>query len=209
MGLVANRKSAITLHSGPLDPMSHRVRIVLAEKNISVKIIDIAPDENLSEDLLVLNPYNSVPTLVDRDLALYTPHIIIEYLDERYPHPPLMPIDPVLRAQSRTFLYRIERDWYSLLDDLQSKETPVAENARKILSDSLTAVAPIFLQKPFFMSNEFSLIDCHVAPILWRLKSYGIDLPPQAKPLMDYADKLFVREGFQNSLTVAERDLGN
>jgi len=208
MGLVANRKSAMTLHSGSLDPMSHRVRIVLAEKNISVNIVDVAPDENLSEDLLELNPYNSVPTLVDRDLALYTSQIIIEYLDERYPHPPLMPIDPVLRAQARTFLYRIERDWYGLLDNLQSKEAQVVENARKILRDSLTAVAPIFLQKPFFMSDEFSLIDCNAAPILWRLKSYDVDLPSQAQPLTDYANRLFAREGFQNSLTAAERDLG-
>ena len=208
MGLVANRKSAMTLHSGSSDPMSHRVRIVLTEKNISVKVIEVAADENLPEDLLELNPYNSVPTLVDRDLALYTSQIIIEYLDERYPHPPLMPIDPVLRAQSRIFLYRIERDWYSLLDDLASKNMQVAENARKILRDSLTAVAPIFQQKPFFMSDEFSLVDCSVAPILWRLKSFGVSLPAQAKPLTDYADRLFAREAFQNSLTVAERELG-
>ena len=185
-------------------PYSHRARMVLTEKNIVVEVI-ILNDEHLPEDLLELNPYNSLPTLVDRDLVLYHSRIIMEYLDERFPHPSLMPVDPVSRAQSRLFLYRIERDWFSLLDDLSGPDTSRADKARIILRDGLMAVAPIFEQKPFFMSDEFSLVDCSLATLLWRLPQYQIELPAQAKPLLQYAERLFQRDAFQASLTDEER----
>jgi RNA polymerase-associated protein len=197
----------MTLYSGVRDSASHRTRIVLAEKNITVDIVDVVDGEDLPEDLIELNPYNSVPTLVDRDLALYDSQVIMEYLDERYPHPPLMPVDPVARARSRIYLYRIERDWYSQLEPLESGNGARREEAKKTLRDSLTVIAPIFEQKPFFMSDEFSMVDCCVAPILWRLKHYDIDLPAQAKSIQKYAERLFTRDSFQASLTDAEREM--
>ncbi|MFC1751361.1 glutathione S-transferase N-terminal domain-containing protein [Pseudomonadota bacterium] len=204
MAVSSGRRPVMTIYSGDMCPYSHRARIVLTEKNISAEIIGMA-DGHLPEDLMELNPYNSLPTLVDRDLVLYSSRIIMEYLDERYPHPPLMPVDPVARAQSRLFLYRVERDWYSLLDDLSGRDQTRADKARKVLKDGLMAVSPIFDQKPFFMSTDFSMIDCSLAPILWRLPVYGIDLPAQAKPLLKYADRIFSRDAFQASLSNAER----
>ena len=185
---------------------SNFVRMVLAEKGITVEIVNIDPD-NLPEDLIDLNPYQSVPTLIDRELVLYDPQVITEYLDERFPHPPLMPVDPVSRARSRLALYRIQKDWYSLLADLESGTEKNAAKARKTLRDSLSASAEVFGAKPFFLSDEFSLVDATIAPILWRLKRYKIDLPAQAKPVLDYAERMFERESFQASLTEAEREM--
>lgn len=206
MAVSAGRRPVMILYSDNNCPYSHRARIVLAEKNITADVIPV-DDHHLPEDLLELNPYNSLPTLVDRDLVLYHSRIIMEYLDERFPHPPLMPVDPVARAQSRLFLYRIERDWYSLLDGLTGQDTSQADKARIILRDGLMAVAPIFEQKPFFMSDEFSLVDCTLSTLLWRLPSYQIELPAQAQPLLKYAESIFERESFQASLTEQERDI--
>lgn len=206
MAVVANRRSVMTLYSSATSPYSHRVRIVLAEKSITYEIHDIVPD-NVPEDLVELNPYNTVPTLVDRDLVLYDSDVIMEYLDERFPHPPLMPVDPVSRAKSRLLLHRIDRDWYSLIDIIDSKDPKKVPAARKELSDSMTVIAPIFEQKPFFMSDDFSLVDCTVAPILWRLSHYGVELPPKAKGLHAYAERLFSRESFQTSLSEREREM--
>ena len=206
MAVSAGRKPVMTIYSDNNCPYSHRARIVLAEKNITADVIAVE-DRHLPEDLLELNPYNSLPTLIDRDLVLYHSRIIMEYLDDRFPHPPLMPVDPVSRAQSRLFLYRVERDWFSLLGDLTGRDTSQADKARIVLRDGLIAVAPIFEQKPFFMSNEFSLVDCTLATLLWRLPSYGIELPAQAKPLLEYAERIFKREAFQTSLTTEERDI--
>ena len=149
MAVIANRRSVMTLFSDATCPQSHRVRMVLAEKGITVEIVNIDPD-NLPEDLIDLNPYQSVPTLVDRELVLYDPQVITEYLDERFPHPPLMPVDPVSRARSRLALYRIKKDWYSLIDDLESPLEKTAAKARKTLRDSLAASAEVFGAKPFF-----------------------------------------------------------
>ena len=206
MAVIANRRSVMTLFSNATCPQSHRVRMVLAEKGITVEIVNIDPD-NLPEDLIDLNPYQSVPTLVDRELVLYDPQVVTEYLDERFPHPPLMPVDPVSRARSRLALYRIEKDWYSLIGDLESKTEKVAAKARKTLRDSLASSAEVFGVKPFFLSDEFSLVDASIAPILWRLKHYKIELPAQAKPVLDYAARMFERESFQASLTEAEREM--
>lgn len=207
MAVVAHRKPVMTLYSGVNSALSHRVRLVLAEKNIAVEIIDV-DDGELPEDLLELNPYNSVPTLVDRDLVIYESDIIVEYLDERYPHPPLTPVDPVSRARSRTMLYRIHRDWFSLIDELESENEKVAAKARKTLREGLTMIAPIFEKKPYFMSDDFTIVDCSLAPLLWRLTHYQIELPKQAKPVADYANRLFERESFQASLSDAEREIG-
>jgi len=195
----------MTLFSDASCPQSHRVRMVLAEKGITVEIVNIDPD-NLPEDLIDLNPYQSVPTLMDRELVLYDPQVIVEYLDERFPHPPLMPVDPVSRARSRLALHRIEKDWYSLLTDMEKGEKTAAK-ARKALRDSLASSAEVVAAKPFFLSDDFSLVDASLAPIMWRLKHYRIDLPAQAKPVLDYAERLFARESFQDSLTEAEREM--
>jgi len=206
MAVIANRRSVMTLFSNAGCPHSHRVRIVLAEKGITVEIVNIDPD-NLPEDLIDLNPYQSVPTLIDRELVLYDPQVITEYLDERFPHPPLMPVDPVSRARSRLALYRIQKDWYSLLGDLESGAEKMASKARKTLRDSLASSAEVFAAKPFFLSDDFSLVDATIAPVLWRLKHYRIELPSQASPVMEYAERLFERESFQTSLTEAEREM--
>ncbi len=206
MATVATRRPVMTLYSEADCPLSHRVRIVLEEKSITADVISVDKN-NLPEDLIDLNPYSSVPTLVDRDLVLYNSQIIVEYLDERYPHPPLMPVDPVSRARSRMTLQRIELDWYSLLGDLTGSSNAKASAARKTIQDGLTLITPIFVKKLYFMSDDFSLIDCSLAPLLWRLSHYGIKLPAQAKPVQEYADRLFAREAFQASLTEAEKEL--
>jgi RNA polymerase-associated protein len=206
MALVANRRSVMTLFSSATDPESHRVRLVFAEKGITVEVVDIDAG-NKPEDLVDLNPYNSVPTLVDRELVLYDPRTIMEYLDERFPHPPLMPVDPVSRARARLALYRIEKDWYQQLPALESKSEKVYTKARKILRDSLTSSAEVFGAKPFFLSDEFSLVDATIIPVLWRLKHYRIELPRQAKPVMQYATRMYARESFKASLTDAEHEM--
>jgi len=206
MALVANRRSVMNLFSSGTCPYSHSVRMVLAEKGITVEIVDIDINPK-SEDLIDLNPYNTVPTLVDRELVLYDPHTIIEYLDERFPHPPLMPVDPVSRAHTRLALYRIQQDWYDLVPALESKGEKTSAKARKQLSDSLTSSAEVFAAKPFFLSDDFSLVDALVTPIMWRLKKYRIELPRQAKAVTDYANRMFERETFQASLSEAEHEM--
>lgn len=205
MAQLANRRLAMTLFSGDTCPYCHRVRIVLAEKGINYELQNVNLKDT-PDDLKDLNPYNEVPTLVDRELVLYESNVIMEYLDERFPHPPLMPVDPVSRAQLRLMLYRIERDWYSLAKQLKDK-TKASDAVRKELRDSLTSVSPIFDQKPFFMSDEFSLMDCAIAPLLWRLPYYGIELPSAAKPLINYAERMFDRDSFKQSLTEGEREM--
>lgn len=197
----------MTLFSKPTDLWSHRTRLVLAEKSINIDIVDV-DDGNLPEDLLDLNPYNSVPTLVDRDLVLYDSRVIIEYLDERFPHPPLMPVDPVTRAQFRLALFRIEKDWYPLAEEIVEggDRKPVARAVRT-LRDSITSSVDIFAAKKFFLSDEFSLVDCSIAPVLWRLPLFGIDLPSQARPIQRYMDEVFSRPSFQASLTELEQEI--
>ena len=205
MAQMANKRLAMTLFSGDTDVYSHQVRIVLSEKGINYESVPVTEDD-IPEDLKDLNPYAEVPTLVDRDLVLFDHQVIMEYLDERFPHPPLMPVDPVSRARNRLMLHRIERDWFSLARKIKKNSADV-EQARKELRDSLISISPIFEQKPYFLSDEFSLIDCAVAPLLWRLPSYGIELPPAAKPLIQYAERLFERDSFKESLTEGEKEL--
>ena len=205
MAQVTNRRLAMTLFSSDVCPRCHTVRIVLAEKGINFEM-QVVTEDNKPEDLLDLNPYGGVPTLVDRDLALYQHQVIVEYLDERFPHPPLMPVDPVSRGRNRLMLYRIERDWYSLADKISAGGSD-ADAARTDLRDGLLSAVPIFESKPYFMSDEFSLIDCAIAPLLWRLPEYGIQLPGAAKPLTNYADRIFERNAFIESLTEAEKEM--
>jgi RNA polymerase-associated protein len=206
MGIVAKR-SSMTFFSDPSDHYSHRVRIVLAEKGVAVDVLNVNPD-NKPEDLASLNPYNSLPTLLDRELVLYEANIMMEYLDERFPHPPLLPVYPVARAQSRLWLHRIEKDWGDLIRTIINGKDKEAEAARKELTDNLIAITPIFKEMSFFMSEEFSIVDCAIAPILWRLPAFGITLPEkQCKPLLQYMDRMFEREAFQASLSEAEREM--
>jgi len=196
----------MTLYSDATDPSSHAVRFVLAEKAINVEVQNVFGDDK-PEDLLELNPYNTILTLVDRELVLYEAQIIIEYLDERFPHPPLMPVDPVARATNRLFRYRIRRDIYQLLEEIESGEAERVSTGKKALRDHLTSIAPAFGQRSFFMSEDYSLVDCYLAPVLWRLPHYKINLPASAKALSQYADRLFERDAFEASLTEPEREM--
>ena len=200
------KRSIMTLYSGALDIYSHQVRIVLAEKGVSVDVLNV--DENHPcEDLIDLNPYNTLPTLVDRDLVLYNAQVIMEYLDERFPHPPLLPVYPVARAKNRLMIYRILRDWYSLLPKIMGSDEKQINVARKELLDSLLTLGPVFEEMPYFLSEEFTLVDCCIAPLMWRFPLYGIELPKTAKSLCQYAERVFSREAFQASLTEAEREI--
>ena len=202
------KRSAMSLLSDPASHYSHRVRIVLAEKGVTCDIIDI-DGKSPPADLTEVNPYGSLPTLLDRDLVLYESKVIMEYLDERFPHPPLLPVYPVARGESRLYIYRIERDWCTLLDALEGGQLESPAIQMKDLADGLVGIAPIFSDKPFFMSDEFTLVDCCLGPILWRLESLGIKLPnnKQVKPLLEYMKRLFDMESFQTSLTEVEREM--
>jgi len=196
----------MTLFSDPLCPYCHRVRMVLAEKGIAVDVVDVDA-QSVPAEVLDFNPYGTVPTLVDRDLRLFESRIIMEYLDERFPHPPLLPVDPVSRANARLFMYRVDRDWYDMMGRIFKGDEAEQVKARKELRNSLVAMAPVFAAHPFFMSDEFSLVDCCVAPVLWRLPALRIDLPDQAKSVRNYMTRIFAWEAFRSSLTEAEREL--
>jgi len=203
---VVNRRSIMTLYAEAIDPIGHGVRIVLAEKDINVEVNFVTHDAK-PEDLNDLNPYHGLLTLVDRDLVIYDPQIMMEYLDERYPHPPLMPVDPVSRANNRQIRYRLMRDLYGLLESLRGDDPGSSSAARKDLRDNLLAITPIFSRHQFLLSEEYSLADCCLAPLLWRLSHYGIKLLPQAKPLLKYAEGLFNRSAFKASLSSVEREM--
>lgn len=207
MAVIANRRSVMTLFSRPMCIHSHRTRLVLAEKNINIDIANVdGPD--LPEDLMDLNPYHTVPTLVDRDLVLYDSRVIIEYLDERFPHPPLMPVDPVTRAQFRLALFRIETDWYRLAEEFDADgERRLSSKSKKLLRESILASTDLFSAKQYFLSEEFSLVDCTIAPVLWRLPIYGIDLGSRASSVEDYMKRVFERRSFRQSLTELEQEM--
>ena len=202
MAIIAKR-TIMSLYSDSDDVHSHQVRIVLAEKGVNVDII-LNKKTDVSDTLLAINPYGTIPTLIDRDLVLYEARIIMEYLDERFPHPPLLPVYPVARAETRKMMHRIEQDWYSLLYKIQAQDEVAA--TRELLVNSLEGLEPIFADKPYFLSDDYSLLDCTIAPLLWRLPQLGIDRA--ADPgLQGYMQRLFKRDSFQASLTDAERQL--
>jgi stringent starvation protein A len=207
MAIITNKRSVMTLYSGAIDIHSHRVRIVLAEKGVSYEVINVE-SRGKPEDLFELNPYGSVPTLVDRELALYEPNIITEYLDERFPHPPLMPVYPVARAKARLIIYRFDREWGPLIRKLEAGKANDLRAAAKELTSYLVQLIPVFNSSTFFMGDEFTLVDCCIAPVLWRLPIWGITLTPaEAKVINKYADRVFQRDSFQASLTEAEQEL--
>jgi len=196
----------MNLFTSPTCPYCHLARIVLAEKDITFESIEVDVD-SLPEDLSELNPYNTVPTLIDRDLVLYDSRVIVEYLDERFPHPPLMPVDPVSRAKTRLALHRVEKDWYPLMHDILHKGEKTVAKSRKMLRESIVSANELFKVLPFFLSEEYSLVDATIAPLLWRLPALGIELPAEAKAVNDYAQRIFNREAFQLSLTEAEKEM--
>ena len=202
---LATKRSSMTLFSDPRDHYSHRVRMVLCEKGVSVDIVDVDPDDR-PDELRQINPYNTLPTLLDRDLVLYQSNVIMEYLDERFPHPPLLPVYPVARAQSKLLMHRIEKDWSSAVDLLMSGSGK--DKTRNEFRESLAGIAPIFDDRKFFMNEEFSLVDCCVAPILWRLPAIDISLPEkQTKSMQRYMNDMFSRETFIDSLTESELEM--
>ncbi|OGI58586.1 MAG: stringent starvation protein A [Candidatus Muproteobacteria bacterium RBG_19FT_COMBO_61_10] len=205
MASLATRKHVMTLYSGMTDPYSHRTRIVLYEKDVECQVV-LVDVRKKPRELSDLNPYDTVPTMVDRDLVLYDSLIINEYLDERLPHPPLMPVDPVSRGKARLMLMRFDRDWYSQTADIEGADKKAALRARNVIRDGLTVISPVFKDQPYILGEEFSLVDCSLAPLLWRLPIYGIELPRQARPIQDYAERLFERKSFKLSLTEAEQE---
>lgn len=203
------KRSVMTLFSDPRSPNSHRVRLVAKEKDIPMDVIEVDP-ENMPEDLLELNPYGTLPTLVDRELILYDAQVIIEYLDERYPHPPLMSVDPISKARSRQQLRQIETEWYPLVETIVRNENAEdVKRARRDLTERLIQMIPVFAHKPFFMSEDYTLVDASLAVLLWRLPSLGIELPKSAKAIVDYSNRLMEREMFNESLSDDELDMND
>jgi RNA polymerase-associated protein len=194
----------MTLYSGTTCPYSHRCRIVLFEKGMDFNVIDVDMT-NKHEDLAVINPHNQVPVLVERDLVLQQANIINEYIDERFPHPQLMPADPVMRSKARLGLYEFERDLYAYVADLESSNQKVADKARATIRDNLTQIVPLFAKQQYILGDEFSMLDVAIAPLLWRLGHYGIELPKQAAPLLKYAERIFSRPAYIEAMTPSEK----
>lgn len=207
MAVITNKRSVMTLYSGVSDIYSHRVRIVLAEKGVSYEVVNVEA-RGKPDDLFELNPYGTVPTLVDRELSLYDANIITEYLDERFPHPPLMPVYPVARAKARLIIYRFDREWAPLIRKLEAGKVNDSRVAAKELASYLSQVVPVFSASPYFMGEDFTLVDCCLAPVLWRLPAWGITLSPsETKVVNKYSDRVFQRDSFQASLTEVEQEL--
>jgi len=198
----------MTLYSDPSCAQSHRVRIVLGEKDLVFNVENVAHGEN-NEDLIALNPNNTTPTFVDRNLVLYESRVIMEYLDERFPHPPLMPVDPVVRAKTRMVLHYIEKDLYGLLEDIKSSGEKKSSAAKENLKNNLLLSLDFLQGKKYFLSDDFSIVDCSMAPILWRLPEYEIELPKSAAPILKYADRLFQRGSFIENLSEQEEEIRN
>ncbi len=204
MNTLATRRSVITLYSGTDCVLSHACRIVMHEKDIECEVVYTDPTDTCQE-LEEFNPYYETPTLVDRDLILYDALIINEYLDERFPHPPLMPVDPVSRAKQRLMIMRLKRDWFGSIAALQ--ENKKDKEAHKVLRDGLIAISPLFVEQTYSMGEDYSLVDVILAPLLWRLPTLNIVLPKQAQVVVDYSERLFERDAFQASLSDTEQDL--
>ena len=194
----------MTLYSGTTCPFSQRCRNVLYEKGMDFQIVDVDL-HNKPEDLAVMNPYNQVPVLVERDLMLYESNIINEYIDDRFPHPQLMPADPVMRARARLFLFRFEHELFTHVETLEKGNQRFVDKARASIRDNLAQIAPVFTKQKYMLGDEFSMLDVAIVPLLWRLDYYDIQLPKQAAPIMKYAERLFSRPAFIDSLTASEK----
>ena len=200
MSNASNKRSVMTLFSNKNDIYSHQVKIVLAEKGVAYENEEVDP-QALSVDLMELNPYGTLPTLVDRDLVLYNSRIIMEYLDERFPHPPLMQVYPVSRAKDRLLMLRIEHDWYPTLANAENGTAAEQAQALKQLKEEFLAIAPVFQQFEYFMSDEFGLVDCYIAPLLWKLKNMGVEFTGTgSKAVKGYMDRVFARDSFLQSV---------
>ena len=197
----------MALYSSDRSIHCHRVRFVLAEKGINVDIINISNNESAAADLAELNPYNETPTLVDRDLLLHNAGVINDYLDERYPHPPLMPVDPVSRARLRLIHHRVIRDWYPMADKIENAEPAEADKVRQQLTESIVSANDLFKHSDFVLGDELSLVDCTLAPLFWRLPVYGINLGKPGATVQGYIQRLISRRSFKVSLTRAEREM--
>ena len=200
-------RSTMALYSSDRSIHCHRVRFVLAEKGINVDIINISDDESAAADLAELNPYNETPTLVDRDLLLHNAGVINDYLDERYPHPPLMPVDPVSRARLRLIHHRVIRDWYPMAEQIENADPDEADKVRQQLTESIVAANDLFKHSDFVLGDELSLVDCTLAPLFWRLPVYGINLGKPGATIQGYIQRLISRKSFKVSLTRAEREM--
>lgn len=197
----------MTLFSDPSDFNSHRVRVVAKEKDIVIDIKEVDPN-HIPEDVLLASPYGTLPALVERDVKLYDPLVIIEFLDERYPYPPLMPVDPAYRAQARQTLNYIRREWEPSIYTIVQGEKGI-DKARKHLRDEFIKLTPVFQHKPYFMSDEYTVLDITLSVIFWRINQLGIDLPKSHKGLYEYAKRMYERESFRDSLTDLELEMGD
>lgn len=208
MSILSQKRGGLALLSSPKHAESHRARIVSYEKDLEIEYIEIDVDK-IPEDVLEINPDGSMPTLIDRELVLFDTRVITEYFDERFPHPALMPIEANMRAKLRLMLYQIEQHWYPLVNALEhTRLTPAKKKkAVKELRDNVAVIAPLFKLNDYFLSDEFTLLDCGVLPVLWRLESLNVELPKQAQPIVGYMQKMFEREGFQKSLSAYEKGL--
>jgi len=194
----------MTLYSGAACPFSHRCRIVLYEKGMDFQVVDVDPYSK-PEDLPFINPYNKLPVLVERDLVLYESNIINEYIDDRFPHPQLMPPDPAMKARARLFLFRFEQDLFMHIETVERGAQKAADKARAVIRDNLTMLTPIFAKQKYMLGDDFSMLDVAIAPLLWRLDLYGIELPKQAAPVLKYAERLFARPAYSEALTAPEK----
>ncbi len=204
MTTLANRRSAILLFSFPDCLHSHRTRLVIKEKEIAAELHEVDIN-NLLEEIKIISPYNDFPTLVDRELILQNSRVIIEYLDERFPHPPLLPVDPVARAKFRLALHRIEQQWYPEFNNSYKNGT-LTDSFKEKIKNYFLEIVP-FISDKFFMSDDFGLVDCSLAPLLWRMKHLNVEIPENKKIIEKYAERIFSRESFQNSLTETEKDM--
>jgi len=192
------------LYSGTTCPFSHRCRFVLYEKGMDFQVIDVDM-YNKPEDIAVMNPYNRLPVLVERDLILYESNIINEYIDERFPHPQLMPADPVMRARARLMLFNMEVELFSQIESIESGKEKQVERSRAHVTDRLIELAPVFTKTKYMLGDDFTMLDVAIAPLLWRLDHYGIRLSKAAAPLAKYAERIFSRPAFIEALTPSEK----
>ena len=207
MNIDVAKKSAMSLHTDVNSISSHSLRILLRDKDVECDMRYVNSAER-QEELFELNPYGETPVLIDREMVLYEFYPVVEYLDERFPHPPLLPADPIGRGKARLTIARMQRDWIIDVDRALLDDKPITDDLRQSIRDGLTALSPLFNHQLYFTGDEYTLVDVMIAPLLWRLKSLGIQLPEKARPMIDYADRLFAREQFEMSLSQQEMELG-